>query len=176
MTLANRIVSALLALLLLLGGLLAAAEIVLAQLGRQPWLVPHQEWSAWLSEQTWGSAPVRSILAGALIVGLLLILVAVRRGKPALLPLPSERDPGVRVTATRRGVEKSIANVARDVEGVSAANASASRRRVTVTATATKPSSRLADEVTSAVTGRLDTLGLAPLLRPRVRVSRREGR
>ena len=171
MTLTNRILSALLALVLLLGGLLAATEIVLALLGRQPLLIPHQDWSAWLSQQTWQSAAVRSILVGALILGLLLILVAVRRGKPALLPLPSERDPGVRVTASRRGVE-----AARGVDGVTAASASASRRRVTVTASATKPTSRLAELVRSAVADRLSALGLAQSLRPRVRLSRRQAR
>ena len=176
MTLTNRILAALLALVLLLGGLLAATEIVLALLGRQPLLIPHQDWSAWLSEQTWESATVRSILVGVLILGLLLILVAVRRGKPALLPLPSERDPGVRVTASRRGVEKSIAEVARGVDGVTAASASASRRRITVTASATKPTSRLAEQVRSAVADRLTALGLAQSLRPRVRLSRREAR
>ena len=40
MTVVNRVLATLLALALLLGGLLAVVEIVLAALGRPPWLVP----------------------------------------------------------------------------------------------------------------------------------------
>lgn len=96
MTLTNRILSALLALALLIGGLLAAAEIALAQLGRSPWLISHQESSVWLAEQSWESTTVRSVLAATLLIGLLLMVTAVRRGKPALVQLPTDGDPGVR--------------------------------------------------------------------------------
>ena len=75
----NRVLSTLLALVLLLGGLLAVVEIVLAALGRPHWLVPHEQWSSWLAEQTFASAVVRAILIGLAVLGLLLLMAALRR-------------------------------------------------------------------------------------------------
>lgn len=175
-TLVNRVLAALLALAMLLGGLLVAIETVLALLGRQHWLVPHEQWAAWLDGQTWESTTVRMTCVVAVLLGLLLLVVAARRGKPSILALPSGNAPGVYVQVSRRGVEKTLADVAREVEGVDEARASATRRRVTVQATAGGPTSGLADTVSAAVESRLAALGLASSLRPRVRISRRSSR
>ena len=78
----NRVLATLLALALLLGGLLAVVEIVLAQLGRPSWLVPHEQWSSWLAEQTFASAVVRAVLVGLAVLGLLLLVGRARRGLP----------------------------------------------------------------------------------------------
>jgi hypothetical protein len=176
MTLLNRILGALLALVLLIGGLLVAVEVLLALIGRQHWLVPHRDWSAWLDEQTWEATPVRTILVAMVVVGVLLLLVGLRRGRPAVLPLAGATASGIEVQASRRGVEMALAEVATDVEGVLDADAVAGRRHVTIKATVGRPTANLVEQITSQVSARLRALGLADALRVRVQLIREEGR
>ena len=172
----NRLLATLLALALFLGGLLAVVEIVLAALGRPAWLVPHPEWSSGLGEQTFDSGVVRAVLIGLVVLGLLLLLAALRRGRPGALQLP-DRTPGVRVTASRRGVERALATAARRADGVRGARARVGRRTARVQAsTAVRSSGELQEPVTTVVTERLDELGLTGVLRPRVTVSQESAR
>jgi Family of unknown function (DUF6286) len=160
----NRVLATLLALALFLGGLLAVAEIVLAALDRPAWLVPHRQWSSWLAGQTFDDAAVRAVLIGLVVVGLL------------LLALPSRTD-GVRVTASRRGIERSLASSARRADGVRSARAKVGRRSVRVQATTRMRSpGELQQPVATAVTERLDELGLSGVLRPRVTLSQEASR
>jgi hypothetical protein len=175
----NRILAALLALALLLGGLLTLAEILLAALGRPPWLVPYPQWSSWLAGQTWDTLDVRLVLVGLVVIGLLLLVLALRRGRPGVVTLPARPNgpDGVQVTASRRGIEKSLVDAARRTDGVSGATATARRRSVRVDARTLVRSDRdLPDKVTAAVSQRLDELGLGGTLRPRVKLSRQESR
>lgn len=167
----NRVICTLLALALFLGGLLAAAEIVLAMLGRPSWLVPHEQWARWLAGETFSGGVVRAALIGFVVLGLLFLLAALRRGKPGSLQLPA-RTEGVRVTASRRGIERTVSTAARRADGVRSARAKAGRRSVRVKAsTALRSPGELQQPVTAAVTERLDELGLTGVLRPRVTVS-----
>jgi hypothetical protein len=176
MHLLNRVLATLLALALFLGGLLAVAEIVLAALDRPAWLIPHQQWSSWLGGQTFSDGIVRAALIGLVLLGLLLLIAALRRGKPGALRLPGRTD-GVRVSASRRGIERSLATAARRADGVRTARARARRRSVRVKATtALRATEDLQQPVTAVVTERLDQLGLAGVLRPRVTVSRESSR
>ena len=176
MTVVNRVLATLLALAVLLGGLLAVVEIVLAALGRQPWLVPHPDWTTWLSDQTLGSGIVRAVLIGAVVLGLVLLVLALRRGRPGALPLPS-RVESVRTTASRRGIERTLRAAATRPDGVRDARVKARRRTVRVrAATALRDPGDLQSRVTEAVTQRLDELGLSGSLRPRVTVSKGAGR
>lgn len=169
----NRVLATLLALALFLGGLLAIVEIVLAALDRPAWLAPHEQWSSWLAGQTFAEGVVRAVLIGLVVLGLLLLTVALRRGKPGSLRLPG-RTEGVRVSASRRGIERSLATAARRADGVRSARAKAGRRAVRVKAsTALRSTGDLQQPVTAAVTERLEELGLTGVLRPRVTVSRK---
>jgi hypothetical protein len=171
----NRVLATLLALALFLGGLLAVVEIVLAALDRPAWLVPHQDWSEWLTGATFADGVVRAVLIGLVVVGLLLLLVGLRRGKPGSIPLPARTD-GVRVTASRRGLERSLATSARRAGGVRSARAKVGRRTVKVKATTAVRSGDLQQPVTAGVTERLEELGLSGVLRPRVTVSQESAR
>jgi hypothetical protein len=166
----TRALSALLAVALLLGSLLVIAEVVVAAADRGPWLVPYTDWTAWMRERSWNDWVVNTILVGLVVVGLLLLFLAVRRGKPATLPLRG-RTPGVDVKASRKSVERSLAAAVSRTSGVTGAEASVRRRSTRIEArAATRSQSGLRQEVESAVTARLDSLGLARNLRPRVRV------
>lgn len=172
----NRVLATLLALALLLGGLLAVVEIVLAQLGRPSWLVPHEQWSSWLAGQTFPDGVVRAVLIGLAVLGLVLLVLALRRGKPGSVQLPSRTD-GVRVSASRRGIERSLATAARRADGVRSARARAGRRAMRVKAvTALRAAGDLQQPVTAAVAARLEQLGLGGVLRPRVTVTKESSR
>jgi ABC-type Fe3+ transport system permease subunit len=172
----NRAVSALLALALLIGSLLVIAEVAAAALDRGPWLVPYPEWTEWMRSRSWNDWVVVTVLVGLVLVGLLLLALALRRGKPATLPLRG-RTPGVTVKASRRSVERSLAAAAARTSGVTGADASVRRRSARIgTRTATRSGSDVRQEVESAVKDRLDSLGLARDMRTRVAVSTKERR
>lgn len=166
----NRVLATLLALALFLGGLLAVVEIVLAALDRPSWLLPHQQWAQTLTGQSFAGGIVRAVLIGLVVLGLLLLIIGLRRGKPGAIALPARTD-GVSVTASRRGLERSLATSARRADGVRSARARVGRRTVKVKATTAVRSGDLQQPVTTAVTGRLAELGLTGVLRPRVTVS-----
>lgn len=175
MTLVNRILAALLAIALLLGGLLATLEIVLAQLGQPSWLVPHQQWSSWLREQTWDATIPRVVLVGVGVLSLLLLTAALRPGKPRAVALPARSDSGTGtvVSASRRGLEKTIAAAARRPDGIHSATADVRRRTVRVKArTGTRSKADLQQQVTAAVSQRLTELDLSNTLRPRITIAK----
>lgn len=179
MAVLNRILSALLALALLLGGLLGAVEIALALAGQPPWLVPHPDWASALEELTWEAPAVRAVLAGLVLLGLLLLVPALRRGKPGTITLPARSGDPSRVTvrASRRGIERTLAQAARQADGVASASVGVSRRAVSVQAVTTnRTSGDLRARVQDAVGARLAELGLSDTLRTRVRVITRESR
>lgn len=179
MALTRRILSVLLALVLLLGGLLAAVEIVLALLGREPWLLPHEDWANQLGDRAWDESTVRTVLGVVAVVGLLLLLVGLSRGRPAALTLPARADgPGaVTVTASRRGIERSLEQAVRESDGITGAKVTVSRRTATVYATSsTRVPGDLRAGVEQSLADRLAELGLTDTLRTRVRVTSREAR
>ena len=49
---------------------------MLAQLGRPAWLIPWPAWASWLGGQTWATSTIRLLLAGLVVVGLVLGLLA----------------------------------------------------------------------------------------------------
>jgi len=172
----NRVVSALLALALLLGSLLVVVEIAAAALGRAPVLVPYPTWTSWLRTHSWNDWLVNAVLAGLVVLGLLLLLLAFRRGKPASLALTSGSD-GVAVAASRRSVEKSLAAAAARAAGIAGASASVSRRTARVDArTVARSEPGVREAVESVVRGRLDSLGLERRLRTRVHLTTKDTR
>jgi len=174
--LVNRVVSALLAVALLLGSLVVVVEIVAAALGRAAALIPYPEWTSWLRTDSWNDWIVTAVLGALVVFGLLLLLLAFRRGKPASLALRSGSD-GVDVTASRRSVEKSLAAAAARTTGIAGASASVSRRAARVDArTVARSEPGIREEVESAVRGHLDTLGLERRMRTRVDVTTKDTR
>ncbi|MDH2413790.1 DUF6286 domain-containing protein [Nocardioides sp. CER19] len=172
----TRLLSALLALALLLGSLLAVAVIAAAALGREQALVPYPEWARWLRTHDWNDRIVMVVLGALVVVGLLLLLLAFRRGKPASFALNSRTD-GVTITASRRSLEKYLAAAAARTNGVSNASVSLSRRSARVDArTVGLSESGTRDEVETAVTGRLDALDLERRMRTQVALKTKDKR
>jgi hypothetical protein len=171
-TITNRVLSVLLALLLLAGGLLVAVEIVLAQLGRPALLIPWSAWVSWLGGQTWDTTIVRLVLAGLVVVGLVLLVLALRPGKPRRLALPATGS-NLQVSIARRALQQNLADTAARASGVASASAKARRRTVTVTATTANPNTTEVQKAAqAAVDQRIKQLGLTRRLRSRVRIDR----
>lgn len=173
---ANRILSALVALALLLAGLLGAVEGVLAALRRPGWIVPRSQWADAVSGATWQDTVVRLVAVGAVVLGLLLLVAALRRGAPGTLALPTTTE-GVNVRAHRRGVERAAVTAARRTDGVTGASAKATRRRVKVVArTSLRQPGDLQTTVRRAVEAQVADLGLGDRLRSSVSLDRRGAR
>jgi hypothetical protein len=172
----TRVVSALLALALLIGSLLAIVEIVAAALDRAPAMVPYSEWTDWLRTHSWNDWVVNVVLGGLVALGLVILVLAFRRGKPASLALKPRTD-GVEVTASRRGVERSLVAAAARTTGVTGAKASVGRRTARVQAhTMARSDPGIRAEVESAVRGRLEALGTERRMRSRVVLSTKDKR
>lgn len=176
MNLLNRLLATLFALALFLGGLLAAIDIVLLQVDRPTFLVPTGQWASWFRVQSFGDGIIRAVCVGLALLGLLLLLVALRRGKPHALRLPARTD-SVQVSTSRRGLQRALSAAAGRVDGVSSASTKARRRSVRVHAvTALRDHGDLQQRLVEAVTSRLDDFGLTDRLRPRVKVSTKGSR
>lgn len=175
MRIANRVLCAVLALSLVVGGLLAAAEVVLAGLGREPWLVPYERWERVLRTTPWSDGGVRLVLAGLVAAGVaLLALEAVRRRPEELAMAPG---PAAEAVVDRRSAERWLAGRVHRVEGVVDASARLGRRTAVVRVGSVGRSTEgLEPRVREAVAGHLDELGLAKPLRVGVEVRPGGGR
>lgn len=173
MRVTNRIVSALLALALLLGGLLVAIEIVLAAADRPPWLIPHDEWYTSAQNTTWEDTSAQVLFVVLVVVGLaLLLLELARRRTPAMAM--STRGDGARADLDRHGLERWLGTRLADVEGAGATRAKIRKRTVDVSAqTPQRDVNEVKQRLEQAAQHHLDELDLAHPLRARAKVTSR---
>ena len=174
MRLVNRVLAAVLALGLLVGGLAVAVEIVVAGFDRRPWVLPHDDWYRSARLRTWDSAPPRWIFIGLVAAGLLLLFVQLARRRPAALAL----TPGaVPADVGRRSLERSLAREARTVDGIAAAKAKVGKDKAEVVASSNRRQTDDLEPVLShALDRRMAAIGLARPPAVRVKVHGRSGR
>jgi hypothetical protein len=171
---ANRVVAAVLALALLVGGLLVAVEIVVAGFDRRPWVLPHDRWYVSARQRTWESAPARWMFIGLLVAGLALLLLQLARRRPTALPLVPSAVPA---DVGRRSLERSLAREATRVDGVAAARAKIDKDTAQVVASSNRRQpGDLQPRITHALDRRLATLGLERPPAVRVKVQARGDR
>ena len=174
MRVANRVIAAVLALGLLVGGLLVAVEIVVAGFDRRPWVLPHDDWYRSSRTRAWESAPARWIFIGLVAAGLLLLLLQFARRRPTALALAPGAVPA---DLGRRSLERSLAREAAAVDGVAAAKAKVDDDRVDVVATSNRrQTGDIQPRVTQALDRRMGALGLARPPSVRVKVHGRSER
>jgi Family of unknown function (DUF6286) len=114
----TRLVSAVVALLLLAGGLLAALEIAAAGLGRDDDLaLPWRDWRREALETPWEDPAVRVTLVAVLAVGLLLLFLLLVPRAPRGLPLVP-RVEGASADLDRAGLERWLGARLGRVDGV----------------------------------------------------------
>ena len=174
MRIANRVLAAVLALGLLVGGLLVAVEIVVAGFDRRPWVLRHDEWYTSARTRSWESAPPRWIFIGLIVAGLLLLFLQLARRRPAVLALVPGDIPA---DLGRRSLEKALVREATRVDGVGAAKAKIGKDRADVAASSNRrQTDGLPPRVTQALDRRMGRLGLARLPEVRVKVHGRGDR
>lgn len=162
--------ASLVALVLLALCVLVVVACVQVLLGQPP-LLPFTDLNA-LAAGTTAGDPLFLVVSGLVaLVGLVLLLVAVRPGTPTVLPLGTPQGTvGVDTGITRRSLDRALTDAAHGVDGVEKAGARSRGRRATVTAQASfgEPG-ELREQVRAAVTERLEAIG--PARTPRVKVT-----
>ncbi|MGC4880782.1 Asp23/Gls24 family envelope stress response protein [Micromonospora sp. DT43] len=113
---ANRVATTLLALVLLAGGVLLAAQALLVTLGRPAALLIRPGWYDTLTSTRWHDPGVRGAAVAALLLGLLVLVAQLRRWTPVRLRV-DERDGW---HLRRRCVERRLTDAADTVPGVRA--------------------------------------------------------
>ncbi|MET8253171.1 Asp23/Gls24 family envelope stress response protein [Micromonospora sp. NPDC005197] len=111
---ANRVASALLAVALLAGGVLLAAQALLVTLGRPTPLLIRPGWYGALTTTRWHDPGVRAAAAAAALLGLLVLTAQLRRWTPVRLRV----DPRDGWHLHRRCVERRLTDAADTVPGV----------------------------------------------------------
>ncbi|MDQ3643652.1 MAG: alkaline shock response membrane anchor protein AmaP [Actinomycetota bacterium] len=174
MRVANRVLAAVLALALFVGGLLIAVEIVVAGFDRRPWVVPHDDWYTSARLRSWESAPPRWIFIGLAAAGLTLLISQLARRRATTLALAPGSVPA---DLGRRSLEKSLVRAASRVDGVSAAKAKIKNDKADVVASSNRrQTDDLGPAVTEALDRRMGALGLARPPAVRVKVNGRSSR
>lgn len=174
MRIVNRVLAAVLALALLVGGLVVAVEIVVAGFDRRPWVLPHDDWHRSARLRTWDSAPPRWIFIGLIAAGLLLLFAQLARRRPTALAL----TPGaVPADVGRRSLERSLAREATSVDGIAAAKARVGKEKAAVVASSNRrQTGDLEPVVSQALERRMAAIGLARPPGVRVKVQGRSDR
>ncbi len=171
---ANRIVATMVALILLAACVITVVEIVLAALGKSPWIVQHVAIADDLHQRTWRDGWVRVVAVGALVAGFVLLLVAFKRSAPIDIALQSD-DPGVVLTVTRKSLESHVAGLAEAETGVDSSSARARQGRVDVSASTTlRDPGDLKERVQRSVADHLESLRLAQPVKTTVSIRSRE--
>ncbi|WP_133830122.1 DUF6286 domain-containing protein [Actinomycetospora succinea] len=126
--------------------------------------------------QRWNSGATIAVAIVLAVLGLVLLLAAIRPGKPTVMPLVRMTDadgaPGADAGVRRTSLSKDLTTTAEGVPGVARATVSARRSRVTATITvAAADPTAVPDTVRGRLEYRLIEVGPAP--RPKVRVKAR---
>lgn len=116
MPIVNRIASALLGILLIVVGLVAAAEAVAAWTGRAPLILPLREWQQRLTTTPLSSRVVLLTAITAGLAGLVILAGQLRHWRPQELDLPG--DGSVTWRVQRRTVQQQVAAAVARVGGV----------------------------------------------------------
>jgi hypothetical protein len=163
------------ALVLLAVCVLVVLCCVQALLGHTP-LISLSQLLAVSSGLRWNSAATIAVAIVLAVLGLVLLLAAIRPGKPTVVPLVRVTDadgaPGADAGVRRNSLATDLTSTAAAVPGVATAVVNARRSRVTVTITvAAADPTTVPDTVRGRLEYRLIEVGPAP--RPKVRVKAR---
>jgi hypothetical protein len=161
MRVANRLVSAVLALGVATTSVIVAVEIALAGLDRPAWLLPWHDWYRWTLEHSWTASASRLTLYGLCVAGLMLLLLAFAPQRPVVLDT-EKTDPQITTRIRRRALEASLRRAAQEVDGVAAATVRVSTKQVRVRARSKRrDATGLSETITTTVAERLGTFQLA---------------
>ncbi len=137
MRIASRLIALAVSLALVVGGVLVAVEIVIAELGGEPWVVPYDQWYEEARGNAWSAPSVRALFVAIAAVGLVLLVLQVTKRRPRALPM-ERRQGGHSVAVGRRNLERSLVRSITRVDGVATAKARVRVDRASITASSNR--------------------------------------
>ncbi len=153
----DRVLSVLLALVLVALGILVPIEVIRALADADP-LLPYPQVADFLRERSWSAGPViagSAVLAG---LGLVLILAELKPRRPTQLALTTDTD-AVTADISRRSLARAVAHAVANTPGVESASATVGRRRIRVRArTLLRAPNGLADQARQRAQAVVDSL------------------
>jgi hypothetical protein len=167
----NRILCLLLAAAIATAGVLAVIEIIAANTDNDPVVVKWRGLVDDLTTTEWKTGAPRVVAIVLIIVGLLLLFFALRRGKPSTVPLTTNAS-ATDMTTTRKSLQRSLSTLATSVDGVADAKAKVKRRKIVVSGragTADRDGAR--SRLESEMQERIDGLSLADKRRLKVKLA-----
>jgi len=134
----NRVIAAVLALLLTVAGFVAAIEIVLAAAGRHHSLVV--PWHGWYDDaiaRQWNDGAVRVVGVALTVVGLALVLLQLIPHPPRQLRMNAAQT-GLTAEVDRRNLQKSMRRTTENLDGIAHSEVRIDRSRLVVRARANR--------------------------------------
>ncbi len=169
----SRLIALAVALALVAGCVIVAVEIVVAEVGREPWVIPHDEWYQSARTNAWSSPDARLLCLVVAAAGLVLLLLQLAKRRPTELAMET-RDSKHPAALQRRGIERSLVRAVTRVDGVASAKAKLSKTKARITATSNRRlPGDLEDRITKAADRRLSALKLESPPSLTVRLSNR---
>ncbi|PRZ43700.1 hypothetical protein CLV47_102391 [Antricoccus suffuscus] len=128
----NRLLSALLGLVLLVAGLAGVIEVLVSLFGGAHFVVPTDKWLATLRSTPWNAESVVLVSTIVVVVGIVLIISGVA-ARARIIGLRKPKDT-VEVVASARAVAQILRRQAESVSGVASASSEVSARGARVVA------------------------------------------
>lgn len=171
----NRLVATLLALALAVGGALVLYEVVRVALGyHHGQVIAYSRLARAMRRNSWDDLGPIIGSSVCVAVGLLLLLLGLRRGKPDALTLTPLADD-VETVTTRRSLQKAMRRTATETEGVSSAKVKVGRRKATVKASSPlRRGEGLDARIRERLEAQLTEISLAKPPRLKIKTSTRE--
>jgi len=126
----SRLLAALLGIILLAGGIVVALEIGLTAVARRSVLLPYDDWLADGRRYRWDDSGIEIASLVVLAVGVLLLVVTLRRRKPKVVAATAPGD--VRAALSRRPLEAALRRYAMRISGVERVKVRVRKKAVTV--------------------------------------------
>ena len=166
-----RVLSPLFGLAVAAAGLFVVLEVIWSwtRPADGPLLLPWSAWQVTLQEWTWTSTPLRLIAAGLVVVGLLLLVLALRSGRREVRLI--QPAPEITVTTSSRSLARLVGHQVRELDHVASASVTATPRKVSVRAASQQPADAARSGITDTVQSLLSDLPLARIPQVRVAVS-----
>lgn len=133
---ATRIISAVVAIALVLAAVITIVEIGRMLAGAGPWVLPADDWLAQGRSSSWGDTDVRLVLVGAALVGAAFLAFALWPRRIHAVAT-SGAGSGVDIYVERRGLERVVGERVQRVDGIRDAAVDVKKRKVVVKARAT---------------------------------------
>ncbi|MGH3937167.1 MAG: DUF6286 domain-containing protein [Pseudonocardiaceae bacterium] len=169
-----RVLSPLLGLAVAAFGLFLALEVGWAWLrpADAPLVLPWPAWRTTLQGWNWTATPVRVIGAGLVLVGLLLVMLALRAGRREVWL--TDPAPEITVSTSPRSLARLVGRRVRELDHVASASVTATPRKITVRAASRQSAEAATSDIAERVRILLSELPLAHTPRVSVAVSRAE--